>query len=74
MTDLENVHNHLEKLILGSPEITALIARYGDTYKSDNRTLQTLLQTLAEQDPFFIDFNLDEFKQALDTYKMPLTK
>ncbi len=74
MTDLENIHNHIEKLVIKSPEIAALIARYTDIYKSDKRTLQALLQVLAEQDSFFIGFNPDEFKQALDTYKMPLTK
>lgn len=68
MTDLENIHNHIEKLVIKSPEIATLIARYTDIYKSDDRTLQTLLQTLAEQDPFFIGFGPDEFRQALDTY------
>ena len=74
MTDIENIHNHIEKLVIKSPEIATLIARHGNIYKRDNRTLTTLLQTLAEQDPFFIGFDLNEFKQALDTYKMPLTK
>lgn len=74
MTNIENIHNHIEKLIIKSPEIATLIARYGTIYKSDNRTLTTLLQTLAEQDSFFIGFDLDEFKQALGTYKMPLIK
>lgn len=74
MTNIENIHNHIEKLVIKSPEIAALIARYKDIYRSDKRTTTTLLQTLAEQDSFFIGFDLDEFKQALDTYEMPLTK
>ena len=74
MTDIENIHSHIEKLVIKSPEIATLIARYGDIYKSDPRTRITLLRTLAEQDPFFIGFDIDKFKQALDTYRMPLAR
>ena len=74
MTNLENIHYHIEKLVLKSPEIAALIARYGDIYKQDNQTVVTLLHTLAEQDPFFLALKFDDFKNALSTYKMPLTK
>ncbi len=74
MTDLENIHYHIEKLVLKSSEIATLVARYNDIYKSDKRTIITLLHTLAEQDSFFTNLNPNEFKQALDTYKMPLTK
>lgn len=72
MTNLENIHHHIERLMIKSPEITALVARYSDAYKKDNRAIVSLLQTFAERDPFFIGLSPSEFREALDTYKMPL--
>ena len=74
MTEIENIHRHIEKLVIASPEVTTLIARYQELYQSDDKVLTNLLQTLAELDTFFVGLDLGEFKKALDTYKMPLTR
>ena len=74
MTNLENLHHHIERLTIKSPEITVLIARHSSAYKKDDRVIVSLLQTLAERDPLFIGLSPSEFCKALDTYKMPLEK
>jgi hypothetical protein len=69
MDETQYIQHNIEKAVLSSAEVSAIIADYQRNQKHDkDRAAQVILYELTQVSPFFVNLDFKKFKVALDGY------